>query len=136
MVARRVEFGDKYTIGRLYIDGSSTPECYTLEDKVRPDGEKVFGETAIPAGRYRVVIDHSTHFNKDLPHVLDVPGFEGIRIHSGNTDLDTEGCLLVGRDWPGGDKIMNSHIAFESLYPKIQKALDSGEQVFLEIINT
>lgn len=78
------------------------PELFVLEDAVREqvgvpvEKWKIAGATAIPCGRFRVIIDHSDHFNKDLPHVLGVPGFDGIRIHPGNTPLDTEGCLLVG----------------------------------------
>jgi hypothetical protein len=78
------------------------PELFTLEDAVREvpgapvAGWKKSGVTAIPTGRFRVIIDHSEHFQKDLPHILNVPGFEGVRIHSGNTIADTEGCPLVG----------------------------------------
>jgi hypothetical protein len=134
MVSRRVEYGDNYTISRLYVNGEY--ECFVLEDKVRPEGIKIFGETAIPAGKYKVIVDHSVHFGKDLPLLLGVVGFEGVRIHSGNTDLDTEGCLLVGKDWPGGDHIFRSHEAFEALFPMIKAALAAGEEVTVEIINT
>ena len=135
LVLRRVEYGSNYTIGRLYINDSPTPECFTLEDIVRNNGVKVFGETAIPAGEYKVVVDFSEHFGKLLPHVLDVPMFAGIRIHSGNTDRDTEGCILVGQEWPGGDMIYKSRFAFDHLFPQIQEALKK-EEVTLEIVNT
>jgi hypothetical protein len=114
---RRFEFGTTYTIGKMYIDG--VYHCFTLEDKVRPAGEKVNGQTAIPYGSYPVIIDHSNRFNRDLPHVLNVPGFEGIRIHTGNTDADTEGCILVGSTWAGKDFVGNSKIAFDPLFEKL-----------------
>ena len=84
-----------FTLGELFINGQHF--CYTVEDTERlPFEAKVFGKTAIPKGTYKVIIDHSNHFGKDMPHILNVPGFEGIRIHSGNTSADTEGCLIVG----------------------------------------
>src|SRR5207302_8902491 len=80
-------FTDKSTIGALYIDNHF--ECFTLEDTVRETGIKIPGRTAIPYGSYEVIIDHSKRFTGNMPHVLNVPGFEGIRIHSGNTSGDT-----------------------------------------------
>ena len=132
IIVRRFEYGDKYTIGRLFI--GCVYQCYTLEDKVR-EGPKIMHKTAIPAGRYRVIIDHSTRFDKDLPHILDVPEFEGIRIHSGNTDEDTSGCILVGTTWTKGDFIGNSRLAFNQLFPQIKEAIASGEKVFIEVID-
>ena len=87
----RTTCGAHCTLGKMYIDGVDM--CYTLEDVVRE--EKVYGETAIPAGRYRVDVTYSNRFQCDMPLVLDVPNFEGIRIHPGNTDKDTHGCILV-----------------------------------------
>lgn len=83
-----------YTIGELFIDGMFF--CDTLEDTVREDGIKIYGETAIPAGTYKGIINHSNRFKKDMPLLLNVPNFEGIRIHAGNTSEDTHGCILVG----------------------------------------
>lgn len=85
--------GPEYTIGKLYIDDNYF--CDTLEDVVR-SGEKVYGQTAIPAGKYKVKKTYSPRFKKKLPEILNVPGFSGVRIHSGNTAKDTEGCLLLG----------------------------------------
>jgi hypothetical protein len=116
------------TIGLLTVDGVN--ECFTLEDKVR--AEKVYGETAIPAGTYNVVITHSKRFKRDLPLLEDVPNFEGVRIHPGNTAADTDGCLLVGTS-KGPDVIFESRKAFDALYNKIKSALDAGEKVTLEI---
>lgn len=81
----RYGFGSVATLGDLFVDGVYF--CKTLEDvdrKLECDGEKVYGKTAIPRGAYNVIIDWSPRFKRELPHVLDVPGFEGIRIHSGN----------------------------------------------------
>lgn len=116
------------TIGRLYIDDKGS-EIFTLEDTVRE--EKIPGQTAIPEGRYKVIVDFSKHFGCDLPHILDVPGFEGVRIHPGNTDKDTEGCILVGKEWAGGDSIGRSRDAFNEIFDKIKQA----PEVTLEVFN-
>lgn len=121
---QRFEFGTNYTIGRMTLDG--VYQCYTLEDKVRDDGIKIPGATAIPAGNYPVVIDMSARFGRDMPHVLNVPNFDGIRIHMGNTDVDTEGCILLGQTWSGSDFIGNSRGAFDVFFPKLQQALLNG----------
>lgn len=81
------------TIGELYVNGEFL--AFTLEDPIR--AKKVDGDTAIPAGNYRVQLTYSERFKKILPILLDVPGFSGIRIHAGNTNKDTLGCLLVGK---------------------------------------
>ena len=116
---KRYEFKDTYTVGRMYIN--DVYFCYTLEDKVR-EGAKVDGQTAIPNGTYSVIIDVSTRFGKQLPHILDVPNFTGVRIHSGNTSKDTEGCILLGTTWTGGDFIGNSRTAFNSFFEKLKEA--------------
>lgn len=115
---KRFEFGDDYTIGKMSIDGVFF--CYTLEDKVRD--VKVKNKTAIPEGTYNVIIDKSIRFGKDMPHVMNVPGFEGVRIHSGNTSSDTEGCILIGMDWVKGNFIARSRDAFNAFFPKLQQA--------------
>ena len=117
------------TIGQLLVDGE--PECYTLEDLVRPDGApKVYGETAIPYGTYQVVITHSPHFGRDLPLLVGVPDFEGVRIHPGNTAADTEGCLLVGVHHTSST-VTESRAAFDQLFPKIRDAIARGEKVWI-----
>ena len=105
------------TIGELYIDGVF--ECYTLEDKEREI--KIKSETAIPKGKYKVIINKSNRFKKLLPLLLNVPNFEGVRIHPGNTNHDTEGCILTGTT-KGKDFIGNSRIAFSRLFRKMQEA--------------
>lgn len=117
LLVTRFFFNDKCTIGHLSIDGIDSG-FFTLEPKVQEP--KVVGHTAIPVGQYKVIIDWSDHFQKDLPHILDVPNFEGVRIHPGNTDSDTEGCILVGSSWNGNDFIGSSRDAFESVFEKIK----------------
>lgn len=119
------------TLGKLYINDEF--ECFTLEDEVRLDGEKVFGQTAIPYGVYDVTITHSPHFDRDLPLLGGVPNFEGVRIHPGNTAADTEGCLLVGHE-RSDDSITRSRLAFDALFPKIRDAIDAGEEVTIEYV--
>lgn len=128
-VIREPSAGD-CTIGVLYIDGQ--PECYTLEDVVRPDGEKVYGQTAIPAGTYDVALTYSNRFKDTMPQIMDVPNFEGVRIHSGNTAKDTEGCLLVGQS-RGNGAVYQSRPAYANLIAKIKAAVDAGESVTISI---
>lgn len=106
ILIKRIAKKDNYTIGHLYINGQYF--CDTLEDKDRGlkqtdnvisiKAKKIFGKTAIPIGRYNVVITYSPKFKKYLPLVENVKGFSGIRIHQGNTANDTEGCILVGKN--------------------------------------
>jgi len=125
-------FTEKSTIGSLFIDNNF--ECYTLEDIVRPPGIKIPGATAIPYGNYEVIIDYSNRFARNMPHFLNVPMFEGIRIHPGNTSADTEGCILVGTS-KVTDIIYESKAAFAKFYPKLEEGLRHGE-VRIEITNT
>jgi hypothetical protein len=128
------------TIGTLYVDGKF--ECFILEDHDRGlnanmelsviKSVKVKGETAIPTGRYEVIITFSNRFQKDLPEVLGVKGFDKIRLHSGNTKNDTEGCPLLGME-RGIDFVGRSREAFAAFFPKMQKAIARGEKVFLTV---
>lgn len=125
MLLKRIYNGSTYTIGKLYCNGEYF--CDTLEDVVRPKGEKVYGKTAIPEGKYKVIITMSNRFKKMLPLILDVPNFAGVRIHSGNTEVDTEGCILVGENKVKG-KVINSRATMN----KLMKMLD--EENTIEII--
>lgn len=101
--------GADCTLGQLYVDGK--PACHTVEDVVRPAGEKVHGKTAIPEGRYQVIVTPSPRFRRDLPLLLKVPNFEGVRIHPGNTAEDTEGCILPGLGLTRLGKIVHSTVS-------------------------
>ena len=131
----RQHFDDRSTIGSLSLDGKF--ECFTLEDCDRhlenpQKGVKVYGHTAIPRGKYKIIINRSTRFQRDMPLLLQVPYFEGIRIHSGNTDKDTDGCILVG-DSRGNDYVGESRVAFGRLFDKLQAAIDAGEEITIEV---
>ena len=107
---------ETYTIGKLFIDGVYF--CDTLEDKVRD--VKIKGITAIPTGKYKIQITMSNRFKKLMPLLINVPNFEGVRIHSGNTSEDTEGCILVGKNSEPG-KVTNSRNTFEKLMLELNK---------------
>lgn len=134
---KRFEFGTNYTIGRMYVDGQLL--CFTLEDKVREvEGQpveqwKVAGQTAIPKGTYDVTYDFSNRFQSKRPHILNVPGFDGIRIHTGNSDKDTEGCILLGELWAGGDWVSNSTRAYVKFEPLLCEALGRGDKVTITV---
>lgn len=125
----RKELTSKSTIGELLINDEFF--CYVLEDVVRAPGVKVKGQTAIPVGTYEVVIDMSARFKKLMPHILDVPMFEGIRIHSGNKAEDTEGCLLLGIS-KSVDFVGRSKEAFDLFFHKLVEGLKEGK-VFITI---
>lgn len=117
ITVKRLYKTENSTIGELLIDGVF--ECFTLEDKERP--VKIKGETAIPKGTYRVIINQSNRFKRLLPLLIDVPNFEGVRIHSGNSNHDTEGCILVGQT-RNKNYIGQSRKAFDKLFKKMQTA--------------
>lgn len=129
-----------YTIGRLYVNGKFF--CNTLEDRVvdvnkngKFDGDekKVYGESAIPYGTYKVVYNWSPRFKKNLPRLLDVPHFEGILIHSGSYPKDTAGCILVGKNTQVG-MLTSSRVTSEKLNALIKEAQDKGENITIKIV--
>jgi hypothetical protein len=147
IVLKRDTFTDKSTIGTLTVNGVF--ECYVLEDIDRGLKDtmtldeinklKVYGQTAIPYGVYKVVVTKSERFSKlrghdvYLPLLLNVKGFEGIRIHCGNKPDDTLGCLLIARK-KNIDSIMESTSAFISLNDKINLAIKKGEIITIQIV--
>ena len=119
------------TIGELTVDGKF--ECYIIEDEYPTPWVKTPGKTAIPTGRYQVIVNMSNRFKVEMPLVVNVPQYQGIRIHPGNTSADTEGCLLPGRI-RRTDKVLESKLAYEALFTKIKAALAKGEKVHIEIV--
>jgi len=117
ITVKRLYKTETSTIGELLIDGVF--ECFTLEDTERP--VKIKNETAIPKGTYKVIINQSNRFKRLLPLLLNVPNFEGVRIHSGNSNHDTEGCILVGQT-RHKNYIGQSRKAFDKLFKKMQAA--------------
>ena len=143
---------ETYTIGRLYVDGILFAN--TLEDKDRGlkqtdplsfiKGRKVYQETAIPTGTYKVAMNvTSPKYSASawywklcqgkVPRLLDVPGWEGVLIHTGNNALQTAGCVLVGKNTKVGE-LTESKVTYEKLYKKMKAAYDRGEEITIEIV--
>lgn len=118
----RKEFSEFSTIGEMLIDDEKF--CFTLEDAVRD--EKIPGQTAIPYGSYDLITNYSNRFKRIMPLIQNVPGFEGVRIHSGNTDKDTEGCILVGYK-KDKNYISQSKLAFTAFMQRLTKGLKEGK---------
>jgi hypothetical protein len=137
----RVRFHETRTVGQLYIDGELF--CFTLEDKMREvEGQpvqkwKVQDETAIPTGTYELTLEDSPRFGTDTPTLQRVPGFDYIRIHSGNTEEHTEGCLILGYKLNdnGTIKFGTTRPAVVELKKRIKKALQEGQKCYIEIKN-
>ena len=140
---KRIFKGENYTIGRLFIDGEYF--CDTLEDPVRQlDSikDKIYSETAIPAGKYKVsmsIVSPKYSIRKSynwcggrLPRLIDVPFFEGILIHSGNTPDHTAGCILVGENKIKG-QVINSMNTLKNLWVKLNVADEVGEEIWIDI---
>lgn len=128
------------TTSKVYVDGEF--ECFSIEDRDRRlstdmpldeiTAKKVKGQTAIPEGKYKCIVTHSNRFDRPLPLLVNVPGFEGVRIHPGNTSADTEGCLLPGVSRQV-DFVGSSRVAFEKLFIKIKNAIAADQQVWIII---
>ena len=132
---KRIYKGEDYTIGDLYVNNVWFSS--TLEDKVRllnSYEDKVYGETAIPIGRYKVVLSYSNRFKRILPEILNVEFFKGIRIHEGNHKDDSSGCILVGecKDVKEGF-IYNSKKTMKKLLKILQDAVNRNEEIYLSI---
>lgn len=137
----RVRFHETRTVGQLYVNGDFF--CFTLEDKVReipnkPVADwKVQNETAIPEGKYRVVLQNSPKFGEETITLLRVPGFTNIRIHSGNMEDHTDGCLILGYrlNNDGTIKFGTTRPAVRDLKARIRQAIYGGQKVYIEIKN-
>lgn len=147
---KRIFKGDKYAIGKLYVNGIY--ECDTLEDTDRGltedsplseiQSKKVYGETAIPTGTYKIDMNTVSPKFKDrswakfcggkLPRLIDVPGYSGVLIHVGNKPADTLGCILVGDNKIKG-QVINSTSTFQELYSLMLKAKVAGEEITITI---
>jgi len=133
----RDTFTDNTTIGKLYVNGEYF--CETLEDKDRglhqdlPTEEntrlKVYGETCIPYGKYQVIVTPSVRLKRTLPLLVNVEGFQGIRIHKGNSKKDTLGCIILGTT-RGVDAVYQSTVQEE----KIVKLLKDEKEIEIEIV--
>lgn len=143
LTLKRKFLSGKYTVGDLFIDGKFF--CNTIEDKVRelpvacpytPKGQsckckgKIYAETAIPAGTYKVTMEHSPRFKRKLPLLHNVPHFIGILIHSGNDESASAGCLIVGNNTVKG-KVTESRVTSD----KLNAILSKETQITIEIIN-
>jgi hypothetical protein len=134
-------FAENYTIGKLMVGEEYF--CDTLEDKVRdynedgdldePEEGKVSGETAIPYGRYRMILKRSPKFKRDLPCILNVNDFTNILIHAGNGDNDTSGCILVGENKIKGH-LMRSRYWETKLVELLKTYLIYGKELYINIV--
>jgi hypothetical protein len=128
MTVVRNYYNNDCTIGKLYLQDKYF--SYTLEDIVRPEGIKVPSETAIPAGLYKVQLTLSTRFQKVLPLLVDVPQFEGVRIHGGNRGADTEGCIFVAK------KQIDNHTIQGSMADELVTILSNVKKdIYINIVN-
>lgn len=140
ILVERTAKKNTYTIGKMYVDGAYF--CDTLEDTDRGFTQntplatirlrKIANKTAIPTGTYEVIVNKSPKFNRMLPRLLNVPGFDGILIHRGNSDRDTSGCILVGENKEVG-RVINSTGYETKLVEMLTKAQNNQEKITIEI---
>lgn len=140
LTLKRLNLTPNYTEGELYVNGVYF--CKTLEDTNRDlnkngqfdnNEKKVYGETCIPYGKYKVILSYSPKFKRELPEILEVPDFQGIRIHRGNKVSDTLGCVLCG------EKVKNGYLSNSTPYEiklveLFKQAKSRNEESFIEII--
>ena len=140
LTLKRLNLTPNYTEGELYVNGVYF--CKTLEDTNRDlnkngqfdnNEKKVYGETCIPYGKYKVILSYSPKFKRELPEILEVPDFQGIRIHRGNRISDTLGCVLCG------EKVKNGYLSNSTPYEiklveLFKQAKSRNEESFIEII--
>lgn len=141
ILVKRVAKRPTYTIGKMYLDGKYF--CDTLEDTDRNISQstpldtikkvKLPNNTAIPTGTYKVIVNVSPKFKRLLPRLLNVPGFDGVLIHRGNTDKDTSGCILIGENKVVG-RVINSTGYETKLVSILNKAQDNKENITIEIM--
>ena len=141
ILVKRIAKRPTYTIGKMYLDGKYF--CDTLEDTDRNISQstpldtikkaKLPNNTAIPTGTYKVIVNVSPKFKRLLPRLLNVPGFDGVLIHRGNTDKDTSGCILIGENKVVG-KVINSTGYETKLVSILNKAQDNKESITIEIM--
>ena len=140
LLLKRISYTPTATLGELWVDGSRL--CETLEDPYRedpnpstPENEaKVMHQTCIPHGKYQVIVNYSPRFRRYMPRLLDVPGFAGILIHSGNTVEDTSGCILVGGELHG-ERIApgTSTPAYKALLTLLAEGMVKGGDVWISV---
>ncbi len=135
LLLKRIARKPSYTIGKLFVDGVYL--CDTLEDTDRLNKgmsateiatKKIPGKTAIPEGTYKVIVNTSPKFKRLLPRLVNVPGYEGVLIHRGNTAADTAGCILVGENKQVG-KVLNSTYYEERLVDMLKYADDISIEI-------
>lgn len=141
ILVKRIAKRPTYTIGKMYLDGKYF--CDTLEDTDRNISQstpidtikkvKLPNNTAIPTGTYKVIVNVSPKFKRLLPRLLNVPGFDGVLMHRGNTDKDTSGCILIGENKVVG-KVINSTGYETKLVSILNKAQDNKEDITIEIM--
>lgn len=125
---------DDTTMGVL-LDASDFRIGYTLEDTLRPKGIKVYGETAIPEGLYKLNVSYSPRFGKEMVEVLDVPYFTGVRIHGGNTAADTLGCPLLGAKTDMKSKVWQCALVNSNFVQTVRRVLASKAEPYLDVSN-
>ncbi len=142
LLLKREHDNPDWTLGKLFVDGVF--KHFTCEDELR--AVKVRGETRIPAGRYeikfrKVISGKTTSYRNRFTwftwhlELQNVPGFQYVYMHIGNSDNDTDGCILVGNSWNvSTGQIGNSAIAFGDFYPKVAGVLNSGGSVWITIV--